>query len=123
MNTDTRVFQTILKDSYGIDAAPVDGAELSDLSSVRVYETYPGNYRTENYGRFILQKFQDEKGMYYNLVYCEQNFPIHPKLMAGMEHIEVVSFKRYELIKQVRPVKNYFLFRLIPHTVKGTPAW
>lgn len=123
MNVDTISYQTILAEAYSINAEPVNKVETSDLSSVRVYDEYPGNYRTENYGLFALQKFQDKNGNYFNLIYCEQNFPMNADLMAGMDHIEIFSFKSYELIEQIKPVKDYYLFRLVPYTVQGKPAW
>jgi hypothetical protein len=123
MSINTHTFQTVLAPAYELDAKPVNGAEISDLSSVKIYDKYPDDYRIENFGIFTLQKFKDSNGNYYNLIYCEQNFPLNAELMAGMDHVEIVSFKRYELIEQIKPVKGYYLFKLVPHTVQGIPAW
>lgn len=96
-------FIRILKKHYGISGEPDD-----------IYETFESGFEKQRFHA------GDKR---YNLVHCKKNFAEDKKLISEMVNFEIITVKSHELIKQLLPIKDYYLYELIPYTVQGVPDW
>lgn len=113
----------ILKIHYGIVGEPDDIYESFDLSSVTVYRKYPNDYEVKNFGYYEKQRLRVGLDKKYNLIFCESNFAENKELISSMNNSEMITVKSYQLVEQILPLENYYLYQLIPHTVQGVPDW
>lgn len=113
----------ILKLHYGIVGEPDDIYETFDLSSATTHRKHSEDYEVKNFGYFEKQRFRVGADKKYNLIFCESSFTEDDELISWMNNSEMITIKSYQLVEQILPIENYFLYQLIPHTVQGIPAW
>src|SRR6476619_6446716 len=103
MSDKSGVFIRVLEAHYGIKGEADD-----------IYETFELGFEKQRF------RVNDKR---YNLVHCTKNFPLDKKLISQMTNSEMITIKSYDLVEQLHPLKDFYLYELIPYTVQGIPDW
>jgi hypothetical protein len=72
---------------------------------------------------FSTWTFDDARGNRYKIVHYDGDFPRKEELVQWMKDADLFSVKEYAFVEPSNPQKEYFLYRLMPHSIGGAPTW